>query len=199
MKFNFLSIEPHSFDEIRMELDEAIGSTPDFIHFLKTHHDYLEESIEVLTDMKSSVTDKQEHLSRFLVLLDMHGHAEEETLYRRLVGDDLKDARVEGLGAQDEHDIAYLMGDELIAMDFTNTWSDQIESKAKVLATLVQNHIKEEESVMFKLASHQFDAVEFDKLSKDYVLKCAMYLEADLTPPPNAAELSATTRGYREF
>ena len=199
MKFNFLSIEPHSFDEIRMELDEAIGTTPDFIHFLKTHHDYLEESIDVLTDTKSSVPDKQEHLSRFLILLDMHGHAEEETLYRRLVGDDSKTARVEGLGAQDEHDIAYQMGDELIAMDFTRLWNEQIESKAKVLATLVQNHIKEEESVMFKLANHQIDAVEFDRLAKDYVIKCMLYLDADLTPPPNVAEISITTRGYREF
>lgn len=199
MRFNFLSIEPHSFDEIRMELDEALDKTPDLIELMKRHHDYIEESISVLVDSKASVADKQEHLSRFLVLLDMHGHAEEETLYRRLIGDDEKIARVEGLGGQDEHDVAYLMGDELIAMDFINTWNDQIESKAKVLATLVQNHIKEEESVMFKVADKQMDAVEFDTLAKEYLIKCVLYLDADLTPPPTVADFLITTRNYREL
>ncbi|RYZ72817.1 MAG: hemerythrin domain-containing protein [Proteobacteria bacterium] len=199
MRFNFLSIEPHSFDEIRLEIGEALDNTPDLIDFMKTHHDYLEESISVLMDPKASVSDKQEHLSRFLILLDMHGHAEEETLYRRLISDDKKVARIEGLGAQDEHDIAYLMGDELIALDFTNTWNDQIESKAKVLATMVQNHILEEESVMFKIANKQLNAIDFDTLSKEYVIKCAMYLDADLTPPSNIADISVTTRNYREF
>ena len=199
MKFNFLSIEPHSFDEIRMELDEALDKTPDLIHIMKLHHDYLEESISVLTDVKSSVADKQEHLSRFLVLLDMHGHAEEETLYRRLVSDDAKEARVEGLGGQDVHDVAYLMGDELLAMDFTSTWNDQIESKAKVLANLVLNHIKEEESEKFKIAEKQLNAVEFDTLAKEYVIKCVMYLDADLTPPPTIADILITTRNYREL
>lgn len=199
MRFNFLSIEPHSFDEIRLEIGEALENTPDLIDFMKTHHDYLEESVSVLMDTNASTSDKQEHLSRFLVLLDMHGHAEEETLYRHLISNDAKQARIEGLGGQDEHDVAYQMGDELIALDFTNTWNDQIESKAKVLAGLVQNHIKEEESIMFKIASKQFNAVEFDTLAKEYVIKCAMYLDADLTPPSSVADISITTRGYREF
>jgi hemerythrin-like domain-containing protein len=199
MKFNFLSLEPHSFDDIRAEIADSLAQTPDLIDILRTHHDYLEESITVLVDPKASTTDKQEHLSRFLILLDMHGHAEEETLYRRLISDDAKTARIEGLGGQDEHDVAYLMGDELIAMDYTTTWNDQIESKAKVLATLVQNHITEEESVMFKVATKQLGSVDFDTLAKDYVVKCLMYLESDLTPPPTTAEISITTRSYREF
>ncbi len=199
MKFNFLSIEPHSFDEIRMELDEASEQTPDFIEILKNHHDYLEESISVLTDVNASVADKQEHLSRFLILLDMHGHAEEETLYRRLISDDAKEARIEGLGGQDVHDVAYLMGDELLALDFTNVWNEQIESKAKVLANLVGNHLKEEEDVKFKVATKQFDAVAFDTLAKEYVIKCIQYLDADLTPPPAVADMLITTRNYREL
>lgn len=198
MKFNFLSIEPHSFEDIRAELTDDIQNTPDFISVLKQHHDYLEESIDVLVDSKSAVTDKKEHLSRFLILLDMHGHAEEETLYRRLIGDDEKAARVEGLGGQEEHDVAYQLGDELIAMEYGSNWTDEVDAKAKVLASLVKNHIKEEESVMFKIAEKQFNALDFDALAREYLVKCTLYLENDLNPAP-AAEISITTRSYREF
>lgn len=196
MKFNFLSLEPHSFEEILLALADANENEPDFIALLKSHHDYLQESIDVLMDAKATVDDKREHLTRFLILLDMHGHAEEETLYRRLVADDHKALRVEGLGGQEEHDIAYKLGDELLAMDYSRVWTDDIDAKAKVLVSMVKNHIKEEESEMFKAASKQFSALEFDAMTRDYVTKCILYLNDDLTPPPGS-EVEITTRFYR--
>ena len=75
---------PISLQEIRNTLNEVETTEIDFIDLLEKHHNYLEESISVLTDKEASSSEKQAHLNRFIQLLKMHGRAEEETLFNNL-------------------------------------------------------------------------------------------------------------------
>ena len=162
-------------------------SPPDFIALLESHHDYLEESIKALSDANAADTEKQFHLVRFAALVHMHGEAEEQTLYEALESSDQKQARLEGFGGQDEHNVAYQLLDELDIMDSQNGWNDEIEAKARTVATLVKNHIKEEESVMFKIARKALERDELAVLCRDYVLKCRDFLMLELPPPASYA------------
>lgn len=177
--------EPHTFNEIRNMMDDArIGET-DFIEILQQHHRFLNESIVVLLDKESMTSEKQMHLERFLRLLDMHAHAEEETLYRSLVRHQDHDVKREGLVGQDEHAIAFQLANELKGMGFESSlnsvadWTDDVDAKAKVLAGVVAHHIKEEENIMFPLARRSLLRGEFLVLASDYLDICEFYLDGE--------------------
>ncbi len=172
--------DPLSLQEIRNGLKEDQQTNSDFVDLLEKHHDYLEESVSVLTDNEASSASKQAHLGRFIHLLNMHGKAEEETLYvsLRLASD--KEARLEGLAGQDEHDVAFLLAKQLKAMNFEISWSEEIDAKAKVLANLVQNHIKEEETEMFTIAENAIEPLKMRVISGFYLEKCKAYLDQEL-------------------
>ncbi len=157
--------EPHSLAEIVISMEEAKRDLDDFLDLLAEHHAYLRESIIVLLDKEGEHSEKQFHLDRFLTLLEMHGHAEEATLYNCLIRNRSKDARLEGLSGRDEHLLAYQLADELRRAGFENNWSDDVNAKAKVLATLVLNHIKEEEDEMFPTAKREIPSNELKCLS----------------------------------
>lgn len=177
---NFFSemirVEPHTIDEIRVTLDVDLSKHKQFVPLLKEHHDYLQESISVLLDNDTTDFQKQEHLERFFRLLEMHAKAEEEVLYTFLQVNTQREARLQSLSAQEEHDIAYQLEDELIKMGYQTEWTEEIEAKAKVMALLVKNHLKEEESVMFPLAESCMTEEELEGMRDAYIQKCSSYL-----------------------
>lgn len=168
--------EPHTIDEIRASLDKDLADHKQFVPLLKEHHNFLEESISVLMDTDSTDFQKQEHLERFFRVLEMHGKAEQEVLYNHLKANDAREARLEGFGGQDEHDIAFRLEAELINMGYKTQWNEEIEAKAKILAGLVKNHIKEEESTMFTVATSHMTEEELEDMRDSYVQKCVGYL-----------------------
>lgn len=168
--------EPHSIDEIRASLDKDLKDHKQFVPLLKEHHDYLQESISVLMDVDTTDFQKQEHLERFFRLLEMHGRAEQEVLYNHLKANDAREARLEGFAGQDEHDVAFQLEAELTKMGYKTEWNEEIEAKAKVLAVLVKNHIKEEESTMFDIAESHMTEEELEDMRDSYVQKCIGYL-----------------------
>jgi hemerythrin superfamily protein len=171
--------EPHSLEEVRTSLDQDLADHKQFIPLLKEHHDFLSESISVLMDRDSTDFQKQEHLERFFRLLEMHGKAEQEVLYVHLKESSNKDARLEAYGAQDEHEIAFMLETELTGMGYKTQWTEAISAKAKVVAGLVKNHIKEEESVMFPLAVSSMTEEELEHMRDQYIQKCISYLVSD--------------------
>ncbi len=169
--------QPLSLQEIRNEISEDQNTKYDFIDLLEKHHDYLKESISVLTNRNALSSDKQSHLTRFIHLLNMHGRAEEETLYQSLKHSEEKEARIEGMAGQDEHDVAFQMARELKDMNFEVFWSEEIDAKAKVLASLVHGHINEEETEMFTIADNAIEPVKMRAISGFYLEKCKSYLD----------------------
>ena len=157
---NSLRGEPHTFNEIRIMIEDARISEAGFIEVLHQHHRFLNESIIILTDKESLDVDKQIHLDRFLRLWEMHARAEEETLYRSLVRHESHEVKREGLVGQDEHDIAFRLYDDLKNSDYMVEWTDDIYSKAQVLANLVSAHVLEEEGILFTFAGRTFGSGE---------------------------------------
>lgn len=166
----------HTLQQVRASIDTDAQKETGFISLLKEHHDFLKESIKVIMDSKTSIPDKREHLSRFFNLLEMHAKAEQETLYVHLQQNTEEEARLEGLSGQDEHDIAFQLRDELLAMNYKTQWNDEISAKAKVVAGFVKNHIKEEESTMFSIAKNDLTNEEMEQMRVDYIAKCRSYL-----------------------
>lgn len=186
----FKSIVPHealSLEGVRMELDEALIDQMEFIPLMEKHHDNLEESIEVLISKDATDIEKQDHLYRFFRLMEMHARAEEEVLYTALRNKSDKQARLAGFAAQNEHDLAFRVERELLEMGYRNTWNDEIAAKAKVVACLIKNHIKEEEDAIFPLAEKIISRTELESMSETYIVKCKIYLaesiETSVTHP----------------
>ena len=174
-----LRAEPHSVEEIRTSLDKDLAEHKQLVPLLKEHHDYLQESISVLLDTETTDFQKQEHLERFIRLLEMHGRAEQEVLYNHLKANDAREARLEGFSGQDEHDVAFQLASDLERMGYKLEWNEEIEAMAKVLATLVKNHIKEEENTMFTIAESHMTEEELEDMRDSYVQKCVGYLIYD--------------------
>lgn len=168
--------EPHTIHEVRSSIDIDAQKETGLLALLKEHHDYIKESIQVIMDATASIPDKRAHLNRFFSLVEMHGKAEQETLYIHLQQNIEEEARLEGLYGQDEHDIAFQLRDELLLMNYKTQWNDEIAAKAKVVATLLKNHIKEEESIMFPIAKKDLSDDEMEQMRIDYISKCRTYL-----------------------
>ena len=175
--------EPHSLSKIRASLESDKNIGMNFTDLLEKHHDYLKESIVILTDNLASPGEKQTNLDRFLRLLNMHGKAEEETLYEVLTRNSIKEARLEGLCGKEEHDHVFEISEELQSLNYKGNWTDEIEAKAKVLANLFANHIKEEEGVMFHVAKKDISEQEMTKLTELYLSKCETYINEALNAP----------------
>jgi hemerythrin-like domain-containing protein len=176
---NTLRGEPHTFNEIRYMIEDArVDETP-FVEILYQHHRFLNESIAILIDRESDVPEKQLHLDRLLRLLDMHSHAEEETLYRSLSRHHLHDIRREAMVGQDEHAIIEQLSNELQECRYLTEWTDDIDAKAQVLSNVVANHIFEEESGIYPLAKKSLLPTEMQVLASDYLDLCEFYLDGD--------------------
>lgn len=168
--------EPHTLAYIRASIDKDVEKETKFISSLIEHHDFLKESITVIVDPMATIPDKREHLSRFFNLFEMHAKAEQETLYVHLQQNVEEEARLEGLAGEDEHEIAFQIRDDLVRMNYKTQWNDEIAAKAKVVSVLVENHIKEEESVMFPIAEEYLSDSEMEQMRVEYLKKCRTYL-----------------------
>ncbi len=188
--------EPRSLMEVEEALEVARVEKKDFFSVLKEHHQYLSESINVVTSKTATDTDKQVNLIRFFRLVEMHGKAEEETLYVHLRFNRDREARLEGYAGQDEHDLAFQLEDELLKMNYLTVWNEEIAAKAIVVANLVKAHMKEEETQMFLIAQKDMNASEIEVLREEYINKCKTYLgEFKTAPNGNLERLSRTTAG----
>jgi len=105
-------------------------------------HKPLKKLIKKMKDEKSSISEKKAAFDEFAPLLIVHAKAEEKALYTYLK--DEEDLREEGFEGQVEHNLA----DEMVKKAKSSTDKDLKAAEIKVLAELVEHHIKEEEEDM---------------------------------------------------
>ena len=184
----------HPLLDVRASLERDDDMS--FISLMEKHHDFMKESIRVLLDKECLPNEKQAQLGRFLHLLAMHSKAEEETLYLALKTAGLKLARVEGARAQDEHDIAAQLSDELKDTEFESIWTEEIEAKAQVLANLVFNHMEEEETETFGTAKKDLSREELKVLRDEYVDRCRFHLDEELSVSPTVMNENRPNRAF---
>jgi hemerythrin superfamily protein len=114
-------------------------------------HKPIKELILILKDPEVSFSKKQPAFSEFEQVLTHHAKAEEESLYVHLKHED--DLRIEGLEGDTEHAIAMQLIEEIKdSRDDEDTWM----AKVKVLAEIVDHHVKEEEKSVLKQVKKEF-------------------------------------------
>ena len=153
----------------KKQLVKSDGSNPkDIISLILRDHEPIKKLILVLKDSEASMSKKRPAYSEFKKLLSVHAKAEQDSLYVRMKTEDV--LRVEALEGDMEHSLSAQLLSEIQMLE-KDSDKDAWMAKVKVLAELVDHHIKEEESDVFKLLHKQFSADVLTEIGKDYLQK----------------------------
>lgn len=133
----------------------------DAINFLKHQH----REVEALFKKAESTKEATERMSIFRQIdhsLRVHSVIEEEIFYPELKRRaDKAPERMEVAEAYEEHS---LVKTTIEGLEKADPHTEQFEAKLSVLKQLVQHHVDEEESSMFKMAHHLFEKEELEEM-----------------------------------
>lgn len=153
----------------------------DIVELILQDHRPLKELIKILKHPKGDASERFAAFAKFAPLLLSHAKPEEESLYVFLKADD--ELIIKGMEGDTEHALASQLVEEIYDTSDENLWS----AKVKVLAELVEHHIKEEEGSMlpdFKKNSTQEERAslgeEYLKLKNQMTYSDAFYKKTDI-------------------
>lgn len=142
------------------------SSAGDITTLILRDHMPLKKLILTLKDSKVEISKKRPAYQEFKRALTVHAQAEEESLYVHMKEEDEgDDLRVEGYEGDTEHAIAFSL---IKKIDETLNNEDKWMAKVKVLAELVDHHIKEEEKEFMKKIRKELGTVERIEIGKEY-------------------------------
>ncbi|MBC7397790.1 MAG: hemerythrin domain-containing protein [Bdellovibrionales bacterium] len=179
-----MNTEGNTLENLKVSLEHDLNSQPHLLAVLEKHHDFLDESLSVLVDPNANLEDKKLHLMRFVHVINMHGRAEEETLYPKLMQSGSREARFQAHVSKTEFDLAFQLSDEIRDLEQKEDWSDEVDAKTKVMASLVRTHLREEERLLFPLAKKTLDPEVIEQMTLVYLDKCIQYLELVIDSQP---------------
>ncbi len=149
---------------------------------LKLDHSYLKESIKIL---KSDDSDKKTKLKQgksFLDALIKHSVAEKKSVYTPCLK--IKDLKMDILEGKVEHGIidgkAKMLTKKLSGL---RALSDELEVELKVLAEIVEHHVKEEESDLFPKLRKDLDKSILNEMGFQF-MKLRNFTKKDLEDYP---------------
>ncbi len=120
-------------------LNTKASHTNDIVQLIKKDHKPLKTLLGILKNENVSLSEKRAAFNEFAPLMDAHAKPEEKTWYASLKHYRLMEAG--GLEGELEHRLT-----DQICKDMKQTVDDKsFTAKGKVLAELVEHHIKEEE------------------------------------------------------
>lgn len=139
--------------------------TNELFAMLKEDHRTVKGILGSLDETKESAPKKREALFQKLrEELVPHMKSEEATFYKPLLAQ--KEAREDALEGVEEHHVSEMVLKELETMPKDK---DQWGAKMSVFKELVEHHIEEEESKVFKSAEKVFDDDEFQNIKSKFV------------------------------
>jgi len=134
----------------------------EFFKLLKKEHVEIKGILQELIETKK--TKKREELFHTLrIALVPHMKAEESAFYTPLMKKD--EAREDAMEGLEEHHVSELVLKELEKMPKDE---EQWGAKIKVYKEIVEHHIKEEESKIFKSAKKTFKKNEVENIMKKF-------------------------------
>jgi hypothetical protein len=149
----------------------------DITALILADHIPLKDAIKTLKDIEIGISKKRKLLNEFCHQLVIHAKAEEMSLYKRMLQHET-DLRTEAFEGETEHHIAENLITEIESANDDDQWS----AKVKVLAELVEHHIKEEESELLQDVRKGFVVDERIELGRDYMrLKEDLELEGSVS------------------
>lgn len=144
----------------KLDKPNGIQTTGDIVDLILEDHKPLKELIKILKDDDADMEDRVMAFEQFAPQLISHAKPEEESLYNFMKEND--ELRVEGMEGETEHEIADRLVNEIYETGNKYLWS----AKVKVLAELVEHHIKVEEKTFlpdFKKHSTESDRMEIGR------------------------------------
>lgn len=144
----------------------------DIIKLLLDDHVPLKKLIKVLKDPHIKMTEKRPSFEKFAVELLAHAKPEEESLYSWLQ-ESKAELRMEGFEGLTEHAIAEHLIEEIRVTTDKSEWL----GKVKVLGEIVEHHIQEEETSMFKLVKKEFSRETRAEIGDEYLKQREEYRE----------------------
>lgn len=133
-----------------------------FFQMLREDHKKVKGILGSIEETKESAPKKREKLfQKLMEELVPHMKAEETTFYRPLLTK--KEAREDALEGVEEHHVSDMVFKELEKMP---KGEDQWGAKMSVFKELVEHHIQEEESKIFKIAKTALDPDELQSILK---------------------------------
>lgn len=163
---------------------DVIGQNNKFniIDVLLMDHRYLKEGIKVLKSDDADKKSKLKAAKTFLDALHKHSEAEKKAVYAPLVK--VKDLKMDILEGQVEHGIVDAKVKMLTSkLTGLRTLSDELEVELKVLAELVEHHVKEEEDEMFPKLRKDLDKTILNEMGFQF-MKIRSFTTKDLRSYP---------------
>ena len=152
------------------------SDSSDIIQVILKDHKPLKQLIKILKDAEVEFLEKKPAFEEFAPLLLSHAEPEQESLYVHMKDDD--ELRAFGFEGETEHDIASGLIDDI------NQTSEEYEwmAKVKVLAELVEQHIKEEENDIFEDVRKELSIDERISIGEEYIRLRDDYRMQNATP-----------------
>lgn len=154
----------------------------DLITMIMADHKPLKDLIKILKNSDDyEIEERQEAFEEFAPLLVAHAKPEEQTMYVFMKADE--ELREGGFEGDVEHQLADQMVEEAKRTDDEDLWS----ARVKVLAELVEHHIKEEESEMLPDFRKNSELEQRVQLGEQYMqLKTEIEAKGSDDAPPEA-------------
>jgi hemerythrin-like domain-containing protein len=134
------------------------------LNLLKEDHAEVKDLLEQMCDTTERAAKKRQQLfEQMKTALMAHSHAEDATFYQPLLKDgDDPDALLE---AEVEHQVVERL---LMDIEQTEPTDEKWLAKVTVLKELIEHHVEEEESEIFKEARKTFDKKELDAMGERF-------------------------------
>lgn len=141
-----------------------VSNPQDITQLMLRDHKPLKKLIKSMKKGDAPMRSIQAAFEEFSALLEAHAKPEEKSLYVDMEKKDKGDLRTEGMEGDTEHHIADRLVQEIRA---TND-QDLYRARVKVLAELVEHHIKEEEEDMIPDIRKEFELAERVRIGQHY-------------------------------
>lgn len=154
----------------------------DIVPLILQDHKPLKRLIKTLKNSDLDMAKRQQAFEEFAPILLAHAKAEETVLYSFMKKrEELREGGFEG---DVEHGLAEQMVDEAKSADDPDLWS----ARVKVLAELVEHHIKEEESELLPDVRRNSEASERSLMGEKYRRLKARLESTDFEKPEEEVE-----------
>lgn len=134
----------------------------DVVEMILEHHRPLKQLIEIMKDSERALGERKKAFEEFAPLLVAHAKPEEKAVYMFMKRD--IDLREEGF----EGDVEHALADQLVEETKRTSDEEQMGARIKVLAELVEHHIKEEEEDLLPDLEKQTTPQERSALGEKY-------------------------------
>lgn len=142
----------------------------DIVSLILRDHEPIKKHLLILKNADVNISKKISSFNEFKKILLNHAKAEEQSLYIYMKKSE--DLQIEGIEGDIEHSLADQLITEIeLLKNDDNTWI----AKVKVLAELVDHHIKEEEKEILKQTKKEFDLEERVQIGKEYSKKLRQF------------------------